>query len=138
MGTDKYDDPTRYWSESQNGWVSIADLPMPHLRNVYAKCLRSDRGAFVNSPLAKALASILIPSRSRAKTLIATKGACSYYAPSADKHVRAMFYRIGKSLGVKVSTTRKGEFIEATADRIVGQEVKISIKHKNRFRGTRR
>ena len=138
MSTDRYADPTRYWSESQGGWVSIADLPMPHVRNVYAKCLRNDRANFVNSPLGKALAQMLIPSRSRAKTLIATKGSCSYYAPDSDKHVRAMFYRIGKTLGVKIATTRKGDFIEATAERIVGQEVQIHIKHKNRFRGSRR
>ena len=138
MSTDKYSDPTRYWSESQNDWVSIADLPMPHVRNIYAKLLRNDRENFVNSPLGRALAGKLIPSRSVAKTLIATKGTCSYYAPSVDKHVRAMFYRIGKSLGVKITTTRKGDFIEATADRIVGEQVQIHIKHKNRFRGTRR
>lgn len=127
---------TEYFSESQGEWVSIADLPMPHVLNIYKKHVRVP--GFIDSPLGQALSRQLIPSRAVAKTMIATKGKCVYFAPVADKHVRSMFYRIGKALGVKIATTRKGNFIEATADRVVGEQVQVKIRHKNRFRGSGR
>lgn len=127
---------TEYFSESQQEWVKIADLPMPHVLNIYKKHIRTE--GFKDSPLGLALALKLIPSRRVAKTMIATTGKCTYFAPDTDKHVRSMFYRIGRSLGVRVATRRQGAFIEATADRVVGEQVQVRIQHRNRFKGSRR
>jgi hypothetical protein len=139
----EYANATHYFSESQKEWVSVLDLPLPHVLNIYKKHYLND--GFTGSPLATTLAQRLMPTRAVAKSLLATKGECAYFCPPKspdtghDKavRVRRFFYSIGKALGVKITTERQGDFIKATADRIVGEEVNVRIKHKNRFRGGR-
>lgn len=124
---DPYQSNSHYFSESSQEWLLIADLPLPYVRNVFLK--HTNREGFANSPLAHALAVRLTPSRGMCKTLLATKGICSYWCPvkSEERKVRAMFYRLGKRLGVPVETRRVGEFLEATCE-IVGEVVQVNFR----------
>lgn len=135
---DPYDSNTHYFSESSQTWVRIEDLPLPHIRNIFLK--HSGNWAFHESPLCIALATRLTPTPGICKTLLATKGKCSYWCPikAEEKKVRSMFRRIGKRIGTEVATTRVGEFIEATCEP-VGEVVHVNFKanRKSTFIGRR-
>lgn len=125
-------DTASYFSESQKQFIQVADMPMPYARNVFAKLMRDKRNEFEGTVLQKALYDRLCPSRTVAKTLLATKGECSYYVPAGTvKGIRSWFYRIGKELGVKVHTEVKpdSDFMLATCEP-VGEEVIVNILHK--------
>lgn len=129
---DLYESNTHYFSESQNEWVAIADLPLPHVRNIFVK--HANVNGFRGSPLSHALAERLTPSRGVAKTLLATKGKCSYWCPvkSEEKHVRQMFYNLGRrKLKTPVSVTRNGEFLEATCEP-TGEVVKVNFRQNKK------
>lgn len=120
---------TKYWSESQKQLIDVAEMPLPYALNVFRKLMRDHPDEFAASHLAQTLMNRLRPSAGVLKSLLASKGEASFLLSDAEaKTRRAMFYRIGKKLGVTVTTEIKGPFMVATCEP-VGEQVKVNRVH---------
>lgn len=109
-----------HWSESQKQFIPVATMPLPYARNVLRKLLREYQDEFAGSPLCDALMSRLQPDKSELKRLLGQHGAAAFLVVPEDaasvRRARAMFSRIGKELGVPITTHLKEDFLEATCE----------------------
>lgn len=128
LGTHYFGQTEGYFSLSEQRFIDLDQMAMPHLRNAMHKLLREYGQEFWGSPLHEAMVAKLRPEREELENVLRQYGAASFYIgddfPSTVPRVRSMFYRVGKSVGVKVKTRMDGDFMKAE----VNEPVNITVR----------
>jgi hypothetical protein len=106
-----------YFSESEGQLLKLEDMALPHVKYAMIK-LWQTHPEFNNSRLHREMMHRLRPDPFEVEMLLKKYGTLSYWIgddfPGMWPSIRAMAYRAGRRIGKKVSTHKKGDFLEIT------------------------
>lgn len=102
-----FDQSEYYYSESARDLVRINEMAPQYCLNAWRKMLREYPDDFPGSKMSAAMYEHIRPPRAKVRELLQTKGRCMYLCFRKWGSERAMFYTVGKQMGVKIRTHKR-------------------------------